>query len=188
MPPLLASVALSPIGCHGLPTARDARTIPRVPPDAAKPHTLPLTPSDEARVLAGIDRFIELVRDVAKIQPADGDDTPELADKLVAWWRERPEKDPARPSQDELAWVVGCATGDLLYHVLEVRWRKLPGRVGDPERFCLFGEHGQEWIMLTPIDDVAERIRSGESDPASGYLDDLYEDEHVRGFIAEGEE
>ncbi len=184
-------------------------------------RTVPLTPAEEDRVLAGIDRFVELVRDVAKLTPADGEDTPELADRLIRWWHSQgAEKMPEgagtgtpvakgkaptspvrggprgassmpvpRPTFDDVFWAVGCAVGDLLYHVLEVRWQK--AQKGSETRFCLVGQRLDERIVLFPIDGIIEHWNQNQpfdprSEIVSDYLDELYDDDAVRAFIAEG--
>lgn len=164
---------------------RRLTTIPPMPT-----HQPRLTAADEDRIHAGIDRFVELVRDVARITPGDGEDTPELADRLIAWWARKP--DNARPSTDELTWAIGCAIGDFLYHVLEVWWEREPG--GDPPAYSLTGHKRIKGIphaiRIHPVEDIRARWSD---DPrelegiVTDYLDDLYEREEVRRFIAEGQ-
>lgn len=159
------------------------------------PPLLPLTPQDEERILAGIDRFVELVQNVARITPGDGEDTPELADRLISWWDKLPadSKKQPRPTFEDLSWAIGCAVGDLLYHVLEVRWKKI--HEGGKTHFCLHGQKPGKGtavaILITPIDDVVDHWPEGENrspHPIAEYLDELYEDETIRGFIAEGQD
>jgi hypothetical protein len=154
---------------------------------------MPLSPADEDRIYAGIDRFIDLVNDVAKIKPGDGEDTPELADRLILWWAKKPAKD--RPSADELTFVIGCAVGHFLYHVLEVWWEREPGN-GPPE-YTLFGKKRikgvTQSIRINPVEDIRARWPENPESPddyanlVTDYLDELHEQDQVRHFIAEGE-
>lgn len=165
---------------------------------AGTPPLLPLTASEESRVLDGIDRFVELARDVARLAPADGEDTPEIADRLIRWWLglSPTSRKPPRPEQGDIAWAVGCAVGDFLYHVLEVRWKKIVQ--GTQTHLCLHGYRPAKGpanpaasILITPIDDVMERWPKGPEDshgPISEYVEDLYENDLVRSFIAEGDD
>lgn len=154
---------------------------------------MPLSPSDESAIFAGIDRFIALVRDVARITPADGEDTPDLADRLIMWWARQPHD--TRPAQAELTHAIGCAVGDFLYHVLEVWWEREPG-AGEPE-YTLFGKKRikgvTQSIRIHPVEDIRARWPENPQSPddyanlITEYMDELYEHEQIRHFIAEGD-
>lgn len=95
--------------------------------------------------------------DKAGIEPQEDEDTPELADRLILWWRSQPPK--TRPSANVLAWSVGAGVGDLLTMLLPVEWKLVTD--GDGTELALVGTTPDgEIITSFIVHSIAKRLGS----------------------------
>lgn len=86
--------------------------------------------------------------------PDDGEDTPELCDKLVRWWHAQPED--ARIESEVAIAMIGAAMGEFLCAFTKLDWRIAE----DEEGFslCLYCEHQGNNLVISPFDAVAKRF------------------------------
>lgn len=132
----------------------------------------PLTADELDHIDQAMQAFAQLIMDLGLDTDIDDLDTPELADLVIAQWRNTSRQ--ARLKPDILATIVGAAVGDYIKAKLRVEWRFVHD--ADGEGLVLVGdEKTEEQIIIAPFEAILKRLQSDPDDFVVDFLQGLWE-------------
>ncbi|MDX2132171.1 MAG: hypothetical protein SFY69_08970 [Planctomycetota bacterium] len=139
----------------------------------------PLEAGERLFLMQHLVSFMEMAQ-AADAEPREDEpdiDTPQVADRLLRWWRAQPED--ARPDANELVWAVATGVGEYLREVAHLDWRLVTQ--GEDAYLALVADRGDTNLVLAIADSVAKRFDASEDDAICEYLSGL--GEHVEGLL-----